>query len=69
MPNHRKNKQPMTILTHQVEELTRAISQVVNTEGLKARIEVTKLIETGIQNKLNPADILISVLKWAGGNE
>jgi hypothetical protein len=59
----------MTILTHQVEELTRAISQVVNTEGLKARIEVTKLIETGIQNKLNPADILISVLKWAGGNE
>lgn len=59
----------MTVLTHQVEELTRAISQVVNTENLKARIEVTKIIESGIESKLNPADILISVLKWAGGDK
>jgi hypothetical protein len=59
----------MTILTHQVEELTRAISQVVNTEHIKARIEVTKIIETGLGENKTPADILLSVLKWAGGNE
>jgi hypothetical protein len=68
MPNNQE-RLLMTVLTHQVEELTRAISQVVNTEHIKARIEVTKIIETGLAECQMPAHILISVLKWAGGEE
>lgn len=57
----------MTMLTHQVEELTRAISQVVNTESLKARIEVMKVIDAGVEAKQNPAEILVSILDWCKG--
>ncbi len=57
----------MTMLTHQVEELTRAISQVVNTEATKARIEVMKIVSTGIENNNNPADILVNILDWCKG--
>jgi hypothetical protein len=57
----------MTMLTHQVEELTRAISQVVNTEYIKARIEVTKIIETGLAENKTPTEMLMSVLEWCKG--
>ena len=57
----------MTVLTHQVEELTRAISQVVNTEHIKARIEVTKIIETGLTENKNPTEMLMSILEWCKG--
>jgi hypothetical protein len=54
----------MTMLTHQVEELTRAISQVVNTESLKARIEVMKIIDAGVENKIEATKILVNILEW-----
>ena len=58
----------MTILTHQVEELTRAISQVINTEHTKARLEAFKIIEAGHNASKNPADILCDILDWCNGD-
>lgn len=58
----------MTVLTHQVEELTRAISQVINTENTKARLEVFRVIEAGQAASKNPAEILCDVLDWVKGD-
>ena len=57
----------MTVLTHQVEELTRAISQVINTENTKARLEAFRIIEAGHEAGKNPADILCDILVWVRG--
>ena len=57
----------MTVLTHQVEELTRAISQVINTEHQKARIEVMKMIDAGVAAEQNPTTILLTILDWCKG--
>lgn len=58
----------MPVLTHQIEELTRAISQVINTEDLKARVRVVKLIEAGMEKGDNPTTILCNILDWAKGD-
>lgn len=57
----------MTVLTHQVEELTRAISQVINTEHQKARIEVMKMIDAGVAAEHSPTTILLTILDWCKG--
>lgn len=56
----------MSIEEQQLNEMVNAIQQVVNIEGVKARMDVINIITAGVSNKDNPADILVSVLDWCG---
>jgi hypothetical protein len=56
----------MSIEEQQLNEMVNAIQQVVNIEGVKARKDVINIITKGVENKENPADILVSVLDWCG---
>jgi hypothetical protein len=47
--------------------LTRAISQVINNEHQKARIQVLKMVETGMAAGDNPTTILCNILDWCKG--
>lgn len=56
----------MTHSEQQLDEMITAIQQVINVQDFKARKEVLNLIEHGVNNKDNPAQILSTVLDWCG---
>ena len=54
----------MPKLSHQVEELNRAFSDLVNVERTKAKLDVFTIIKEGKEKDRNPYDILQQILNW-----
>lgn len=56
----------MPKLNHQAEELTRAISQTIDIEATKARLDVITIIQDGLEQGKLPMAILADLTDWAG---
>lgn len=54
----------MPKLNHQVEELKSAVSQLINVERTKAKLDVFTIIKDGHEQKRNAVDILQQILNW-----
>jgi hypothetical protein len=54
----------MPKLTHQVEELKNAVSQLINVERTKAKLDVFTIIKDGHEQKRQAVDILQQILNW-----
>ena len=58
----------MTKLEHQVEELTKAFSDLINIERTKAKLDVFSIIKDGYDASLPPHEILKEVLNWVSSD-
>jgi hypothetical protein len=56
-------------LNHQAEELARAISQVINIERTKAKLDVFTIIKDGHEASTSPHQILQDVLTWVATDD
>jgi hypothetical protein len=54
----------MPKLTHQVEELKNAVSQLINVERTKAKLDVFTIIKDGHEAGRPALDILQQILNW-----
>ena len=51
-------------IDHQVKELTKAFSDLINTERIKAKLDAFSIIKDGQEAGKTPQDILVELLRW-----
>lgn len=54
----------MPKLSHQVEELKSAVSQLINVERTKAKLDVFTIIKDGQEQNRSAVDIIRQILNW-----